>query len=71
MKDPKNTRLENFGSRNLVSPIERFAEYREQAKGLPKTKMALFWLRTLEGDPQVRELFETSGGVRNERRRRY
>jgi len=67
----KAAHLEDFGIRDVVSPAERFTEYRQQAKGLPKTKMALFWLRTLEGDREVRELFEANGGVRNERKRRY
>ena len=67
----KISRLEDFGARGIASPAERFTEYRQQAKGLPKTKMALFWLRTLEADREVRELFEASGGVGNERKRRY
>jgi hypothetical protein len=65
----KAARLEDFGTKGTVSPRERFKEYRQQAKGLPKTKMALFWLRTLEADPEVRKLFEASGGIRNERKR--
>jgi hypothetical protein len=65
----KAVRLEDFGARGTVGPAERFKEYQIQAKGLPKTKMALFWLRTLEADPEVRKLFEASGGIRNERKR--
>ena len=65
----KAARLEDFGTKGTVSSQERFKVYQEQAKGLPKTKMALFWLRTLEADREVRELFEASGGIRNERKR--
>jgi hypothetical protein len=49
-------RLEDFGARAPASPQERLVEYKEQARGLPKTKAARFWLGVLEHDAEVRRL---------------
>jgi len=49
----KTSRLEDYGARGVVSPQERFAQYRLDCKALPRAKKALFWLRTLEADPEV------------------
>lgn len=49
-------RLEDFGARVPATPEERLAEYQAQAKGLPKTKAARFWLGVLEHDCEVRHL---------------
>lgn len=50
------TRLEDFGAKAPATPEQRLAEYQEQAKGLPKTKAARWWLGVLEHDPEVRRL---------------
>ncbi len=50
------TKLEDFGARGATTPEERLAEYQAQAKGLPKTKAARFWLGVLAHDAEVRRL---------------
>jgi hypothetical protein len=59
-------RLEDFGARGIVSPQERFAQYIEDCKKLPRRKQGLFWLGVLDRDPDVRRLLELK-----ERKRRY
>ena len=65
------SRLEDFGTKGTVSPQERFAQYIEDCKKLPRGKKGLFWLGVLERDSEVRRLFEKQGGMKNERKRRY
>ena len=56
MKDGKAARLEDFGARGTVSPEDRFREYQEQSKGLPRGLKAKFWLEVLDRDPEVAKL---------------
>jgi hypothetical protein len=64
-------RLEDFSFRGTIGPAERFKQYQADCKMLPRSKQGIFWLRTLEADPEVKKLFEANGGVRNEKKRRY
>ena len=67
----KAARIEDFGARGVVSPADRFAQYQQDCKALPRAKKGLFWLRTLEADPEVKKLFEANGRIQNEKKRRY
>jgi len=62
------TRLEDFNVRGTVSPRERYEQYVEDCKALPKAKQARFWLEILDRDRDVRRLLELS---EKNRRRRY
>lgn len=64
------TRLEDFGAKTPATPEQRLVEYQEQAKGLPKTKAARFWLGVLEHDPQVRALVKVDSKEEHRWKRR-
>lgn len=74
MKDGKAARLEDFGARGTVNPEERFEEYQEQSRDIPRGLKAKFWMEALENDPDVAEFAKASGGtelfVNKSRRRR-
>jgi len=55
---PKTARLEDFGTRGIVPPAERFKVYQEQAKGLPPKVRARFWLGVLDREPDIRKLLD-------------
>jgi len=54
----KISRLEDFGTKDTVSPRERYNQYVKDCKSLPKQKQGKFWLAILEQDPQVRRLLD-------------
>jgi hypothetical protein len=61
MKDSKTAHLENFGIRNTTTAQERYAQYVEDCKGLPKRKQAEFWLKIIEHDKEVGRLVKRQG----------
>lgn len=62
------TRLEDFCVRGATSPVERLKEYQVQAKDLPKTRKARFWLEVLKHDKEVAKLVKENE-VKNARRK--
>jgi len=68
MTADKNARLEDYGVRNATTPEQRLAVYKEQGRGLPKLKKALFWMGVLEADPEVAKLCKANGTPRKSKR---
>jgi hypothetical protein len=70
----KVARLEDFGARGVVPPVERLKEYQEQSKGLSRRLQARFWLEVLERDHEVAQIIKSKnveGMGSNGKRRRY
>jgi hypothetical protein len=61
LMDSKIARLEDYGVRNTTTPQDRYAQYIEDCKGLPKHKQAEFWLKTMKHDVEVGRLMKTLG----------
>lgn len=64
------TRLEDFGAAGPVTPEERFREYQQRCKTLPRNARARFWLGIMDTDPEVARLKEVRGSNELTRRNR-